>query len=54
MLQYSAIDNAFKEDVFNSFPDYDAQRITGFLEDFLVKNNFSSGIELNFLFEAPP
>lgn len=50
---YSIIDNIFKEDPFNILFKHDTKKMIQFLQYYLVENNFSKGIEIDFLTEAP-
>ncbi|MFA6090357.1 MAG: hypothetical protein WC774_01115 [Candidatus Gracilibacteria bacterium] len=53
IFHYSSKEDNFKEDNFDIFFKHDTERISLFLQDFLVKNGFSGGMEIDFLSEAP-
>ena len=53
IFHYSIVENEFKEDNVSIFFKNDTARISLFLKDFLVKNGCSSGIDIDFLSEAP-
>lgn len=53
VFYYSTLENSFKEETFTVFFKYDTEQITWLLQDFLIDNGFSGGIEIDLLTEAP-
>lgn len=53
MVHYSVVENTFREDNFGLFFKNNLDHVISFIEQFLRKNNFSEGITIDFLTEAP-
>lgn len=53
VYHYSIFKDAFDEDLFTVFSKYDTERLAQFIQDFLLENGFSGGMEIDFLAEAP-
>ncbi len=51
---YSTFEKTFKEEEFPVFFKYDTEKITKFIQDFLIQNEYSGGIDIDFLIETPP
>jgi hypothetical protein len=51
---YSTFEKTFKEEEFSVFFKYDTEKIIIFIQDFLIHNGYSGGIDIDFLIEIPP
>ncbi len=54
MWTYSILENSFEESELNTFFKQNADQVSGFIKNFLYQHGYHGGIEIDFLFEAPP